>query len=195
MAVVSAATTAEPPASADWPSWAHDQAELRRQSRWRTAALRHAAVIALWGWGRSAWVLTRPSPPPWPGASSWQPRTCGRCLSPTGRRDGHVGVLRDHTGLLVMNNVAPPSRGIVSNVAAQEGQEAGRRDDGHGGDALTVLATTDLGPRPHWHSPSDPVPDHHSPQYHQLPLPGVRHRLAVSARQWCLASRRHAGYH
>lgn len=67
MAVVSAATTAEPPAHLRTAILDATKPEVRRQSRWRTAAFASAAAIAVGLGAFGLGVLTRPSPPPtWP---------------------------------------------------------------------------------------------------------------------------------
>lgn len=128
MAVVSAATTAEPPAHLRTAILDATKPEVRRQSRWRTAAFASAAAIAV-GLGRSAWgadpaiatptvaeqVLTAPDV-----------RTVSR---PLGAGTATVVFSRDrNTGLLVMNNVAPPSREPCIRCGCWEGPKGrGRR--------------------------------------------------------------------
>lgn len=202
MAVVSAATTAEPPAHLRTAILDATKPEVRRQSRWRTAAFASAAAIAVGLGAFGLGVLTRPSPPPHRGraSSDGAGRTDG--LSPTGRRDGHGGVLprpqHRSAGDEQCGATIPGNR--VSDVAAGRGQRAEvGGDDGHrGGDALDdgdadrsrSLDRTGIHRRTR----------HRITTAHRYHLGRAAARVsrgrtprpltAVSARQWCPASRR-----
>lgn len=178
MAVVSAATTAEPPAHLRTAILDATKPEVRRQSRDPAIATPHRGRASSDGAGR----------------------TDG--LSPTGRRDGHGGVLprpqHRSAGDEQCGATIPGNR--VSDVAAGRGQRAEvGGDDGHrGGDALDdgdadrsrSLDRTGIHRRTR----------HRITTAHRYHLGRAAARVsrgrtprpltAVSARQWCPASRR-----
>jgi anti-sigma-K factor RskA len=114
MAVVSAATAADPPAHLRTAVLAAARPETARQSRWRVALLAAAAaiVVALAAFG--AGIALRPQPTPTMAdqiMAAADVRTVSRPLS---RGTATVLFSRDmNAGVLVMNNVPPPSRGTV----------------------------------------------------------------------------------
>jgi anti-sigma-K factor RskA len=112
MATVSAATAAEPPAHLRAAVLAAVQ--VSRRSRWRTALLASAAAIVLALAGFGAGIALRPSPNPTLAEqimAASDVRTVSRQLA-----GGTATVVfsRDkNAGVLVMNNVPPPSQGMV----------------------------------------------------------------------------------
>jgi hypothetical protein len=114
MAVVSAATAATPPAQLRTAILAAVKPDTDRQSRWRTAILASAAAIAIGLAAFGVGVLTRPHPAPTVAEqilSAPDVRTISRPLA-----SGTATVMfsRDrNAGMLVMNNVPPPSPGTV----------------------------------------------------------------------------------
>jgi hypothetical protein len=103
MAVVSAGTAAEP-----------TQLEARRQRRWRTAILAAAAAIVI---GLSAFgvgVLMRPSPRQTVAEQILAAPDVQTVSRPLGTGTATFMFSRDrNAGVLVMNNVTPPSPGTV----------------------------------------------------------------------------------
>jgi anti-sigma-K factor RskA len=114
MAVVSATTAADPPARLRDAVLAAARPETAHQSRWRTVLLAAAAaiVVALAAFG--AGIALRPQPTPTMAdqiMAAADVRTVSRPLS---RGTATVLFSRDmNAGVLVMNNVPPPSRGTV----------------------------------------------------------------------------------
>jgi anti-sigma-K factor RskA len=114
MATVSATTTAEPPTRLRAAVLAAAQQHTVRRSRWRTAVLAAAAaiVVALAAFG--AGIALRPAPPP-PMAAQIIAAPDVRTVS--GELAGGTATVvfsRDmNAGMLVMNNVPPPSQGTV----------------------------------------------------------------------------------
>ncbi|CAM3068617.1 anti-sigma factor [Mycobacterium intermedium] len=137
MAVVSAATTAEPPAALRTAILAaiepEQQARPQGKSPWRTRLLAVAAalVIGLAGFGLG--VLSRPSTPTQTVAeqvlSAPDMKTVSR---PLGNGQATVMFSRDrNAGVLVMNNVPPPSSGTVYQmwlIGANGPKSAGTMD-------------------------------------------------------------------
>jgi anti-sigma-K factor RskA len=132
MAVVSAATGAEPPARLRAGVLAAVQTREARRSRWRTAALAAAAaiVVALAGFG--AGIALRPSPEPTMAQQIMgapDVRTVSGSLA-----GGTATVLFSRSmnaGVLVMNNVPPPAQGTVYQmwlVGDKGPQSAGTMD-------------------------------------------------------------------
>ncbi len=114
MAAVSAASAVEPPAHLRAATLASVQSRGRR-SRWRTAALTSAAAavvvgVAAFGVG----VLMRPHPPSTVAEQVLSAPDVRTVSGPLG--DGTATVVFSHdrnAGVLVMNNVPPPSPGTV----------------------------------------------------------------------------------
>jgi len=114
MAVISAATAAEPPDRLRAAVLAGVQSGTVRRSRWRTAVLAAAAaiVVALAAFG--AGVALRPPPTP-PMAEQIMAAPDVRSVS-ADLAGGKATVVfsRDmNAGMLLMNNVPPPSQGTV----------------------------------------------------------------------------------
>jgi len=114
MAVISAATAAEPPDRLRAAVLAGAQTDTTRRSRWRTAVLAAAAaiVVALAAFG--AGVALRPPPTP-PMAEQIMAAPDVRSVS-ADLAGGKATVVfsRDmNAGMLLMNNVPPPSQGTV----------------------------------------------------------------------------------
>jgi len=114
MAVISAATAAEPSDRLRAAVLAGAQTDTTRRSRWRTAVLAAAAaiVVALAAFG--AGVALRPPPTP-PMAEQIMAAPDVRSVS-ADLAGGKATVVfsRDmNAGMLLMNNVPPPSQGTV----------------------------------------------------------------------------------
>ena len=114
MAAISAATAAEPPDRLRAAVLAGAQTDTTRRSRWRTAVLAAAAaiVVALAAFG--AGVALRPAPTP-PMAEQIMAAPDVRSVS-ADLAGGKATVVfsRDmNAGMLLMNNVPPPSQGTV----------------------------------------------------------------------------------
>ena len=114
MAAISAATAAEPPDRLRAAVLAGAQTDTTRRSRWRTAVLAAAAaiVVALAAFG--AGVALRPPPTP-PMAEQIMAAPDVRSVS-ADLAGGKATVVfsRDmNAGMLLMNNVPPPSQGTV----------------------------------------------------------------------------------
>jgi hypothetical protein len=114
MAVVSAATVAEPPEQLRAAVLAAITPPSRSQTRWRTAAFASAAAIAIGLGAFGLGVLTRP-PAPQTVAEQVLTAPDVRTISgPLGNGTATVMFSRDrNAGVLVMNNVPPPSPGTV----------------------------------------------------------------------------------
>jgi len=114
MATVSAATAAEPPAHLRAATLAAVKSDTSRYLRWRTAILASAAAIIVGLGAFGIGVLTRPSASPTVAdqiLAAPDVRTISRPLA-TGTAT--VMFSRDrNAGVLVMNNVPPPSPGTV----------------------------------------------------------------------------------
>lgn len=114
MAVVSAATAAEPPAHLRAATLALVQPSPGRRSPWRTIRLASAAAIAIGLAAFGVGVLTRP-----PATQTVAEQVLGapdvRTVSrPLATGTATVMFSRDrNAGVLVMNNVPPPSPGTV----------------------------------------------------------------------------------
>ncbi|MGH3958444.1 anti-sigma factor [Mycobacterium sp.] len=115
MAVVSAATAAEPPAGLRAAVLAAVGSGTRRQARWRTAVLAAAAAIVVGLAAFGAGIALRPPPTPTVAEqimAAPDVRTVSRQLADGGTAT--VVFSRDKgAGVLVMNNVPPPSPGTV----------------------------------------------------------------------------------
>lgn len=114
MAAVSAATAAEPPAHLRAATLAAVKSDTSRYLRWRTAIFASAAAIIVGLGAFGIGVLTRPSASPTVAdqiLAAPDVRTVSRPLA-TGTAT--VMFSRDrNAGVLVMNNVPPPSPGTV----------------------------------------------------------------------------------
>ncbi len=114
MTAVSAATAAEPPTHLRAAVLAAVQSNAVRRSRWRTAILAAAGaiVVALAAFG--AGIAMRPSPTP---SMAEQIMAAPDVRTVSGQLGGGTATVvfsRDrNAGVLVMNNVPPPSQGTV----------------------------------------------------------------------------------
>jgi anti-sigma-K factor RskA len=114
MTAVSAATAAEPPTHLRATVLAAVQPEATRGSRWRTALLAAAAAILVGLAAFGAGIALRPSPAP---SMAQQIMAAPDVRTVSGQlASGTATVVfsRDmNAGMLVMNNVPPPSQGTV----------------------------------------------------------------------------------
>jgi anti-sigma-K factor RskA len=114
MTAVSAATAAEPPTRLRAAVLAAAQPDAGHQSRWRTAVLTAAAAIVVGLAAFGAGIALRPSSTP-PMAEQIMAAPDVRTVS--GQLAGGTATVvfsRDmNAGMLVMNNVPPPSQGTV----------------------------------------------------------------------------------
>jgi len=114
MAVISAATAAEPPDRLRAAVLAGIQADTARRSRWRTAVLAAAAaiVVALAAFG--AGVALRPPPTPTMAEQIMAAPDVRTVSADVAGGKATVVFSRDrNAGMLLMNNVPPPSQGTV----------------------------------------------------------------------------------
>jgi Anti-sigma-K factor rskA len=114
MAVLSAATTAEPPAQLRAAVLAAVKPEKRRQSSWRTRAFASAAAVAIGLASFGLGVMTRPHPTPTVAEQVMSARDMKSVSRPLATGTATVMFSLDrNAGVLVMNNVPPPSPGTV----------------------------------------------------------------------------------
>jgi anti-sigma-K factor RskA len=114
MAIVSAATAAEPPDRLRGAVLAGVQRDSAQPSRWRTAVLATAAaiVVALAAFG--AGIALRPSHPPTMAEQIMAAPDVRTASTPIAGGTATVVFSRDRNGaVLLMNNVPPPSQGTV----------------------------------------------------------------------------------
>jgi anti-sigma-K factor RskA len=114
MAVISAATAAEPPDRLRAAVLAGVQSDTARRSRWRTAVLAAAAaiVVALAAFG--AGVALRPPPTPTMAEQIMAAPDVRSVSADLAGGKATVVFSRDrNAGMLLMNNVPPPSQGTV----------------------------------------------------------------------------------
>jgi anti-sigma-K factor RskA len=114
MAVISAATAAEPPDRLRAAVLAGIQADTARRSRWRTAVLAAAAaiVVALAAFG--AGVALRPPPTPTMAEQIMAAPDVRTVSADVAGGKATVVFSRDrNAGMLLLNNVPPPSLGTV----------------------------------------------------------------------------------
>ena len=114
MTAVSAATAAEPPTRLRTAVLATVQPDTGRRSRWRTALLAAAAAIVVGLAAFGAGIAMRPSPTP---SMAQQIMAAPDVRTVSGQLAGGTATVmfsRDRdAGVLVMNNVPPPSQGTV----------------------------------------------------------------------------------
>jgi anti-sigma-K factor RskA len=114
MAVVSAATAADPPARLRTVVLAAAQPDTARRSRWRVAVLAAAAAIVVGLAAFGAGIALRPPPTP---TMAEQIMAAPDVRTVSGQLAGGTATVlfsRDmNAGVLVMNNVPPPSQGTV----------------------------------------------------------------------------------
>ena len=114
MAVISAATAAEPPQGLRAAVLAGAQTDAPRRSRWRTAVLAAAAaiVVALAAFG--AGVALRPTPTPATAEQIMAAPDVRSVSADVAGGKATVVFSRDkNAGMLLLNNVPPPSQGTV----------------------------------------------------------------------------------
>ena len=114
MAVISAATEAEPPDRLRAAVLAGARADTSRRSRWRTAVLAAAAaiVVALAAFG--AGVALRPPPTPATAEQIMAAPDVRSVSADVAGGKATVVFSRDrNAGMLLLNNVPPPSQGSV----------------------------------------------------------------------------------
>jgi anti-sigma-K factor RskA len=114
MAVVSAATAAEPPDHLRAALLTQVQRETSARSRWRTVVLAVAAaiVVALAGFG--AGIALRPTAPPTMAEQIMAAPDVRTVSTPVSGGTATVVFSRDRNGaVLLMNNVPPPAQGTV----------------------------------------------------------------------------------
>ena len=114
MTAVSAATAAEPPSRLRAAVLAAVQPSVARRSRWRTALLAAAAAIVVGLAAFGAGIALRPAPKP-TMAEQIMAATDVRTVS--GQLSGGTATVvfsrNMNAGVLVMNNVPPPTQGTV----------------------------------------------------------------------------------
>ncbi len=114
MTAVSAATAAEPPTRLRASVLAAVQPDLARRSRWRAALLAAAAAIVVGLAAFGAGVALRPSPKP---TMAEQIMAAPDVRTVSGQLAGGTATVvfsrNMNAGVLVMNNVPPPSQGTV----------------------------------------------------------------------------------
>lgn len=115
MAVVSAATATEPPAHLRTATLAEVKTRDWRQLSWRTAAFVSAAAAVVVGAAAfGIGVLTRPAPPSTVAEQVLAAPDVRTVSRPLANGTATVMFSRDrNAGVLVMNNVPPPSPGTV----------------------------------------------------------------------------------
>ena len=138
MAVVSAATRAEPPAHLRAAVLAVAepaqpvQLDTRRQSRWRTAVLAAAAVVLVGLTAFGLGLVMRPPPTQTVAEQVLSAPDVRTISGPLGAGTATFMFSRDrNAGVLVMNNVPPPSPGTVYQmwlVGANGATSAGTMD-------------------------------------------------------------------
>ena len=114
MAVISAATAAEPPEGLRAAVLAGVRTDAARRSRWRTAVLAAAAaiVVALAAFG--AGVALRPPPTPTMAEQIMAAPDVRSVSADVAGGKATVVFSRDkNAGMLLLNNVPPPSQGTV----------------------------------------------------------------------------------
>jgi anti-sigma-K factor RskA len=114
MAVISAATAAEPPDRLRAAVLAGIQADTARRSRWRTAVLAAAAAIVLALAAFGAGVALRPPPTPTTAEQIMAAPDVRTVSADVAGGKATVVFSRDrNAGMLLLNNVPPPSLGTV----------------------------------------------------------------------------------
>ncbi|MCV7075662.1 MULTISPECIES: anti-sigma factor [Mycobacterium] len=117
MAVLSAATLAEPPEhlrAEILAATAADKSAAQGQARWRTAFFAAAAAIVVGLAAFGVGVFTRPAPTPTVAEQILAAPDVQTVSRPLGGGTATVMFSRDrNAGMLVMNNVPPPSPGTV----------------------------------------------------------------------------------
>jgi anti-sigma-K factor RskA len=114
MTTVSAATAAEPPTHLRAAVLGAVQTDTARRSRWRTALLAAAAAIVVGLAAFGAGIAIRPSPTP---NMAQQIMAASDVRTVSGQLGGGTATVvfsrGMNAGMLIMNNVPPPSQGTV----------------------------------------------------------------------------------
>ena len=114
MTAVSAATAAEPPAHLRAAVLGAAQTDTTRRSRWRTALLAAAAAIVVGLAAFGAGIAMRPSPTP---SIAQQIMAASDVQTVSGQLGGGTATVvfsrGMNAGMLIMNNVPPPSQGTA----------------------------------------------------------------------------------
>jgi anti-sigma-K factor RskA len=143
MAAVSATTAAEPPAQLRAAVLAAAQQHSARRSRWRTAILAAAAAIVVGLAAFGAGIALRPAPTP---TMAEQIMAAPDVRTVSGQLAGGTATVvfsRDrNAGVLVMNNVPPPSEGTVYQMWLLG--EKGPTSAGTMNTAAVAPSTTDM---------------------------------------------------
>jgi anti-sigma-K factor RskA len=114
MAVISAATAAEPPDRLRAVVLAGVQSDTARRSRWRTAVLAAAAAIVVGLAAFGAGVALRPAPTPTTAEQIMAAPDVRTVSADVAGGKATVVFSRDrNAGMLLLNNVPPPSLGTV----------------------------------------------------------------------------------
>lgn len=114
MAVVSASTVAEPPVRLREAILTSVKPDTRHRSSWRAKAFATAATIAIGLAGFGLGAMTRPQPTQTVAEKVMSAPDMKSVSRPLGTGQATVLFSRDrNAGVLVMNNVAPPSPGTV----------------------------------------------------------------------------------
>ena len=114
MTAVSAATAAEPPTHLRAAVLGAVQPDVARRSRWRTALLAAAAAIVVGLAAFGAGIAMRPSPTP---SMAQQIMAASDVRTVSGQLGGGTATVvfsrGMNAGVLIMNNVPPPTQGTV----------------------------------------------------------------------------------
>jgi anti-sigma-K factor RskA len=114
MAVVSATTAAEPPAGLRTAVLAGARPDAARRSRWRAVVLAAAAAIVVGLAAFGAGIALRPSPKPTMAEQIMAATDVRTVSGELGGGTATVVFSRGmNAGVLIMNNVPPPSQGTV----------------------------------------------------------------------------------
>jgi anti-sigma-K factor RskA len=114
MARVSAVTAVEPPAHLRARVLAAVEAEPKRRSRWRTAVAAAAAALVVGLGAFGVGIAVRPSPTPTVGEQVLAAPDVRTVSGQLGPGTATVAFSRDrNAGVLVMNDVPPPTAGTV----------------------------------------------------------------------------------
>jgi anti-sigma-K factor RskA len=149
MAAVSAATPVEPPPALRDRLLAAVQTRPQRQFPWRTALLASAAAVVIALGALSAGLALRPAKPPSTAEQVFAApdvRTISGSI-PTGGTATLVYSHDKNAGVLVMNNVAPPSPGTVYQMwlLGDKGARSAGTMDAKAVSASTAAVLPDLG--------------------------------------------------
>ncbi len=149
MAVVAAATTAEPPAALREAILAAAKPpEIKSQPFWRTKAFAAAAAVLIGLAGFGIGWLARPHPGPTVAQQIMQSPDMHSVSRPLGPGTATVMFSREHNaGVLVMDNVPPPSPGTVYQMwlLGDKGPTSAGTMDATAVQPTTLATIADLG--------------------------------------------------